>query len=193
MEISQDQWNKIYRLSKNQLQLNASYKLSYNAFIKFFKDKKELTEQDLIIGANFSYGWMPTILDIYSLELIEQTSILNRLKQNQVIPTKAELQILKATFNNSIVGTSKLMHFISPDLVPIWDSKVHKTLKGILQLKSQTNTIDNFIKYLTFCESIIKDGKFINLRRLILESADTTVSNMRALEQLFFLANKKIN
>lgn len=187
MEISQDQWNKIYGLSKSQLQLSASYKLSYNAFIKFFKDKRELTQQDLIIGANFSYGWMPTILDIYSSELSEQTRILNRLKQNRTIPTKDELQILKSTFNNSIVGTSKLMHFISPDLVPIWDSRVHETLKGILQLKSQTNRVDNFIKYLNFCESIIKNDEFANLRKSILGSGDSTNSNMRALEQLFFL------
>ena len=129
---------------------------------------------------------MPTIIDIYSSELSEQTRILNHLKQNQTIPAKDELQILKSTFNNSIVGTSKLMHFISPDLVPIWDSRVHKTLKGILQLKSQTNTVDNFIKYLKFCESIIKDDKFINLRKSILGSEDTTISNMRALEQSWY-------
>jgi hypothetical protein len=30
------------------------------------------------------------------------------------------------TLNNSVVGTSKLLHFVRPDLFPIWDSRIAK-------------------------------------------------------------------
>lgn len=37
--------------------------LSYFEFVKFFKDKDLITKNDFVIGCNFAYGWMPTILN----------------------------------------------------------------------------------------------------------------------------------
>ena len=80
MKLNSKQWDQLFKLSHNLSELSESYQLSYTAFINFFKSKKKLTTQDVIIGANCSYGWMPTILDIYSKNLEEETEILNKLK-----------------------------------------------------------------------------------------------------------------
>lgn len=53
---------------------------SYREFVDFFAFKKELTEHDVVIGAYFTYGWMPTMLDLRG-DLSEITTIANRVKR----------------------------------------------------------------------------------------------------------------
>ena len=52
----------------------------------------------LIIGINFTYGWMPTILDFRSKNFEEALEILNKAK-NCIIPSVENLEILKGLFN----------------------------------------------------------------------------------------------
>ena len=42
----------------------SSDSISYFEFISFFKNRTEITLNDFIISAYFSYGWMPTILNL---------------------------------------------------------------------------------------------------------------------------------
>ena len=192
MELSDEQWELLFKLAEEVETLRESYSLSYNAFLNFFSEKSILSKQDIIIGANFSYGWMPTILNIYSINLEEQLLILNNLKCQGEIPNAEQLEVLKSTFNNSIVGTSKLMHFIAPNLIPIWDSKVHNNLKKIVKLNSQVNTVKNFVLYYDFCNSVISDKRFIKLKKQLLPVFQLGNSDMRVIEQLLFLSRKNI-
>ena len=43
-----------------------SFLLSYREFVTYFATREVLTAHDLIIGAHFTYGWIPTILNIHS-------------------------------------------------------------------------------------------------------------------------------
>ena len=43
--------------------------ISYVEFIKYFSDLKIITKHNVIIGINFTYGWMPTIFDFRSNDL----------------------------------------------------------------------------------------------------------------------------
>lgn len=43
---------------------DTQYFQSYFEFLKFFKEKNEITDSDFIISAHFTYGWMPTIPSI---------------------------------------------------------------------------------------------------------------------------------
>lgn len=40
--------------------------ISYPEFLIYFKDLKIITQHNLTIGINFTYGWMPTIFDFPS-------------------------------------------------------------------------------------------------------------------------------
>ena len=187
MKLSQSQWETLFDLSKKSKSINTSYSLSYGVFLNFFAKKEILTKEDVIIGAHFAYGWMPTILNIYESNIDKQVSILNSLKNDRVTPDKKGLMLLQSTFNNSIVGVSKLMHFISPDLIPIWDSRVHKNLKRVIKLSSQVNTVKNFMEYLAFCKSVIADEKFEKLKDEVSKNGVSSMSDMRVIEQLLFL------
>ena len=100
-----------------------SYHKSCFHFINYFAGRNEITEQDLVIGSNFTYGWMPTILKFKSEDFELAVSALNRAKAAARI-SSADIMVLKGLINNSLVGVSKLLHFINPQVYAIWDSRV---------------------------------------------------------------------
>lgn len=65
-----------------------SYDKSYIYFLKYFENKHILTEEDLIISANFTYGWMPTILNFKNTNYTECVDILNKSKQIEILEKK---------------------------------------------------------------------------------------------------------
>ena len=107
----------------------------------------------LIQGMFMIYGWMPTILqlkceykkiDNYISEIFE---ILQHLKfckyetideflfsdlcnESSLIPKKFRnrFSFLQSFINNSIPGTSKLLHFLRPEDFPILDSNIYNSL-----------------------------------------------------------------
>ena len=95
-----------------------TYDVSYPEFLKYFHDIEKITKHHLVVGINFTYGWMPTIFDFRSDEFDKSIEILNKTKSG-FIPTESKLDTLKHLFNNSLVGTSKLLHFINPEKIAI--------------------------------------------------------------------------
>ena len=106
--------------------VNKSYLNSYNEFIKFFRNKDGIDKEDFIIGCHFVYGWMPTVLNL-DLTYFDEYHILSNLfkvKNGNYLLSKEELGQINKCINNSMVGTSKLLHFINPNIYAIWDSKI---------------------------------------------------------------------
>ena len=92
-----------------------NYLISYPHFINYFKNLERISLENMIIGISFTYSWMPTILKSMKLENTEKAIILlNKVKRGKILSVD-ELLILKETFNNSLVGSSKLLHFINPE------------------------------------------------------------------------------
>lgn len=88
-----------------------------------------LTWPDAIVGLHTAYAWMPTIPNLAlpaALTAADQAGIVALLNDaRQRLLTAAELAVLKSRFcNNSMVGSSKLLHFLAPDRYPIWDRRV---------------------------------------------------------------------
>ena len=169
------------------------YYKSYFEFIKFFSETPVITHHNLTIGINFVYGWMPTILTIHGDDLSDQIVILNNLKNKNIIPDSDAMEMLKSAFNNSIVGTSKLMHFVRPDLMPIWDSKVSAQVRKIIPMTKQVNSVNNYIKYVALCNDIIDHYLFSKAKIEIEKVVKYSITNMRAVEQLLFYNINNIN
>ncbi len=65
---------------------NPSYQRSYKEFLKYFSDiKGNITAHHLILGINFTYGWMPTIFKFKSFDFRKSLQILNKVKKKGVI------------------------------------------------------------------------------------------------------------
>ena len=177
---------------------NDSYLTSYPHLCAFWTDRP-VTKESLVQGTHMVYGWMPTTLNVDKNPdvSIEQAAVIaSRLRERPTLPALQpflhDLEVLKAVVNNSIVGTSKLLHFMRPDVYPIWDSIVHQSLQGV----GSTNDTRNYIAY---CRAIHKmlpscgDIAMERINRVLSENPtleDNMITPVRAMELILFLKAK---
>ncbi|TXM07378.1 hypothetical protein [Vibrio parahaemolyticus] len=162
-----------------------TYHKSYRYFVQYFADKSTFTEQELVIGANLTYGWMPTIMNFKASNFEDALHIVNKAKLAERISTD-ELVALKSLINNSLVGVSKLLHFINPSVYAIWDSRVCHFLLGT-SYKHIIEKSDLYWEYLNLCERVSKDPAFKPIHSSFENSVKYKVSAFRVVEQLMFI------
>ncbi len=165
-----------------------SYLVSYREFLTYFASIDTITPHHLIIGAHFVYGWMPTILELYitpeSLPLI--VKILNEVKHSTLIGTPELIQ-LKSAINNSLPGTSKLLHFINPYQYPIWDSRVHRYINGKDAYNYQISKPENYLEYQRNCHRLAANPGFPAIHRSMNTKIGYEVTPLRAIEMIMYL------
>ncbi|MGF1903477.1 hypothetical protein [Aliivibrio sifiae] len=164
---------------------NDTFHKSYYYFLKYFSQKDVITEEDLIIGANFTYGWMPTMMRFKSEDFELSVSILNKAK-SEIRISSQELMVLKGLINNSLVGASKLLHFINPEKYAIWDSRVCNFLVG-KSYKYIVEKIDLYWEYLDLCERVSKDPHFLSIHDNFSKVINYKVYPFRTIEQIMFI------
>lgn len=165
-----------------------SYELSYPVFVDFFAKRPVISQQDFILAANFTYAWMPTILHFKSPKIEAATLLANEAKKGAVLSDE-ELMVIKSVVNNSLVGASKLLHFINPSEYAIWDSRVLQFLSG----KSYKQTLEKpqlYLTYLQLCKQVIKNSKFPELVERYSDEVGYTVTPLRLAELIMFHGSK---
>ena len=162
-----------------------SYNKSYYHFVKYFEGKDEITEHKLVVGANFTYGWMPTIMNFKSDDFQLAVTILNKAKGIERISNE-DILLLKGLINNSLVGVSKLLHFINPDVYAIWDSRVCNFLTGKTH-KYKVETPNLFWSYLDLCKRVSLDPAFEPIHERYKEKVGFEITPMRTIEQIMFI------
>ena len=173
-------------LEQTNIDINNTYIISYPHLIVFTKNKEVLSECDFIALAHMVYGWMPTILKIGDPSLLsEGVSILNQAKRKGEL-TVPQLETLKKLVNNSIVGASKLLHFVNPEAFPIWDSRIYQYCYQ-KKAYNNANNVQLYVEYITLLNSIIDTTEGDEFYRLINEKLGYPVTKMRALELIMFL------
>jgi len=171
---------------------NDSYIIAYPEFIQFFESLDEIKKHHLIISSHFVYGWMPTIIKINNSKIEDSLTILNKAKTGIQLNC-SELENLKSCINNSMVGTSKLLHFIAPNEYAIWDSRIYRYITGKMQ-QNNINNAQNYLDYLDKLKTIIKHTNFQQLYKLVNNQfKDYSISAMRAVEIVMFETNKLNN
>ena len=164
---------------------------SYREFITFFQQRNNLTSHDITIGAYFVYGWMPKMLKIFNVSQLEHiTSILNQAKIDQ-FPTEEELAFLRDNINNSLVGPSKLLHFINPKCFAIWDSRVFKYIEQRNAYYGDLRSIRNFLDYHYNLRQLIDQPRFSSINRSLDQKVGYILSPMRACEYVMYLSNRQ--
>ncbi|MDG1331201.1 MAG: hypothetical protein P8P74_02650 [Crocinitomicaceae bacterium] len=163
-----------------------SYIISYPHFIQFVQDKEILQRQELTIAANLVYAWMPTVFVWKNDNFDRVLELLNDVKKNNLQLSKGEFKEVKSLINNSVVGTSKILHFMNPTLYPIWDSKINVFLGGI---KQETNNVDRYFEYLKIFQDLqIKSEKSI-VSEGVSSQIGYPISFARAFEMVLFLSD----
>jgi len=167
-----------------------TYDVSYPEFLKYFNDIKVITKHNLVIGINFTYGWMPTIFDFRSNNFDEALEILNNAKKGLVL-TVSQLESLKGLFNNSLVGTAKLLHFINPVKFAIWDSRVYYYLTGELAYNHRIGNCDAYLSFLTLCKYLSERVEYDELHNSICDKLGYKMTKFRTVEMIMYLNGLK--
>ena len=163
-----------------------NYLSSYPYLLNYFAQIDEIQLEHLVIGISFTYSWMPTILKRMDLSNSTQLLIsLNKAKYG-VLLNADELQQLKNSLNNSLVGTSKLLHFIAPQHYAIWDSRVFRFLTGKEPHNVKFTQPKTYLEYLQLLDVLKSDIQFDAYFQLMIKKIGTPVTAYRALELAFF-------
>ena len=167
---------------------------SYPHIIKFFNNKKKFNDHDVIIGCYIIYGWMPTMLDNFNVYNNNNfTRFLNRAKkhnQNRRFASQ-DIESIASYINNSIIGASKVLHFINPDVYAIWDSRVfkylHKNNLGFVKyMNSSPRRSKLYIRYLGLIKELSKDTMF-NKNKISFEKIiNYPITNNRFAEYIMY-------
>jgi hypothetical protein len=178
------------RVLSGELQLsanNAFYDQSYKALIELGANVCGNGDGlDVLALAHAVYGWMPTILKNYELEVLA-TMPVARVKAIKDIGCAIELLDdwlpSRPPINNSWVGTSKMLHFLNPEVFAIWDRRV----AGRFEMKAYSlhRNRKHYLEYLKFCHEFMK-AKASDLDHYRAAHMPN-VSRLRALELIMFL------
>lgn len=129
------------------------YSIAYASLLPYFEKLQKVTWDDAVVGLHIVYGWMPTIPQLGRIMRWDQqrksdlTATLTR-AVNGNVPTDDELTELMAFSNNSMIGASKLLHFLNPSIFPIWDSRVARAFSNRPKVYSyQVNKVDQWSSY----------------------------------------------
>ncbi|MCB6232257.1 hypothetical protein LIS90_13475 [Flavobacterium psychrophilum] len=185
--------NLIIEAKKFEIE-NKSDLISYPEFIQYFKSISEINKHNLIIGINFTYGWMPTIFDFRTTEIEKNINlaveILNKAKSGKDLETE-DYELLKSLLNNSLVGSTKLLHFINPEKYAIWDSRVFRFLHNQEPHDYRIGDIQNYIDYQKLLQNLTKEERFLEFYQLMSSKLEYKPTNFRALELIMFIKGKK--
>ena len=182
--------NRIQPSCFDCMDLSSQYLTSYKTLLGISNELvKKYPEDAVLVISHIAYGWMPTILKKFSYE-DNPDACESICKAVDVKRPEDGLCVIKflpdaSPINNSWVGLSKVLHFINPNIFPIWDSRVARNF-GIYS-SSGPNRKKHYIEYYSFvhrekCISIV-DG-FLEF----LERKGHKVTRVRALELLLFHA-----
>ena len=185
---------QLTNIANNFKSTDENYLLSYPYFLNYFQNLESINLENLVIGISFTYSWMPTILKALNLKNTEKVLfILNEVKKGKLIDEQ-QLTTLKTTFNNSLVGTSKLLHFINPKQYAIWDSRVFRFLNDVEPHKYRLEKPRAYIEYLNLIEELKNEKAFTAFFELMKQKVGYDITEYRALELAFFKGTQfKIN
>jgi len=172
-----------------QIDQAQSYIRSYPHMLASLAFFQVLTERDFVCGAHMVYGWMPTILEIHvteSLSLLDGVSLLHKARtQGQL--SCSELQQLAQLVNRSVVGASKLLHFVNPEAFAIWDSRIYRFIYEQAPHQNRVNNAAAYERYLMLLQQLRQDERFPVFHAAINQKMGYPVSALRALEVVMFL------
>jgi len=150
------------------------------------------TSLNLLTLGLASYGWMPTIFK--NVPNQQQLVAFSNLVQAGAPPEEVENSpsILK-TFNNSVVGTSKVLHFMFPNTYPIWDSNIAIAFGFGANNHHAFNNPSNYIQFKNMLNAYLVNNAHFQAPQLVNEHFEgVEVTQLRKLEICLFLYGKSI-
>lgn len=166
-----------------------SYLKAYSHIVNHFKAQAKFDEASITTAALLVYGWMPTI-PVLNFSAVEKAWMaLNRAKETEAERLQnEEIEAVMAFVNQSLVGTSKLLHFVNPEMYAIYDSRVVASAKAMHPLQKGASKVDHYVNYLNQLEAK-KSELTAELVAQVKEKLQYEVSPLRILEMFYFFGS----
>jgi hypothetical protein len=176
----------------------AQYSCGYLALRSLIRDRTDPSNEVQLLAAGYAvYGWMPTILKkVGRLAPLSQfVRQVRGLSYHDALPlieqtVDQEGGAVFRSLNNSVVGTSKLLHFLSHGLFPIWDSRIARLFGYKYQVHS-TPTV--YLEYFKLLHRWRESGGSVSreVTQIMQTDApeDDPLSPIRLIEYVLFLAS----
>ncbi|CAN7458343.1 hypothetical protein [Paenibacillus sp. LjRoot56] len=157
MELNQDGYVKLSLLhERNNRTTTRDNWFEVSELI--FKNHPLENKSDFIKIIAFAYSWMPTIPKLVGdIDWEYVHPALLELKKGNMAIRLDLLKILVPYINNSIVGTSKVLHYIAPEYVPIIDSRVINSWTKLFNSqfeKEMNHKHKRFTAYLSYWDDL---------------------------------------
>jgi hypothetical protein len=160
---------------------------SYREFISFFQARPVLTSHDITVGAYMVYGWMPHGLNVFDVNNLNAlVAIMNRAKLGQ-FPAEEEIKLLFRSINNSLVGPSKLLHFVNPAIFAIWDSRVFRFIEGREPRQNEMSSVRNYLDYHGNLRNLVAETDFHQVHESMNRKIGYWVTPFRACEYVMYM------
>lgn len=160
--------------------------LEVYSVLQQFSERQAIKDQTTLTGlAHMVYGWMPTILS-FNTNIKINNHIFEEISKGS-LDVKFILE-LKQIVNNSIVGASKLLHFLNSKDYAIWDSRVYHSITGKKAYEYRVNSVDIYIEYMNKIRLISNeiDEEYVNHELEAKGYCTKTISRVRMIELIFF-------
>jgi hypothetical protein len=168
----------------------------YDIIVKQFANWHFVEWQHAVIALHIVYGWMPRMPDFALPEKLtvdqqkrkKVVEFLNKAKSGTLGVN--EIEYLKTNLiNNSIIGTSKVLHLLAPEKYAIWDKHVATAWFRHKHSYSYYNSSEKYLAYIDtlkkwLTEKQISSQQFSSVRELSQHLGK--VSQLRLLELVLF-------
>jgi len=160
--------------------------------------------------AHMAYGWMPTTLKRCDTEGQGHQDGRTILHAYQIQAYQQAIDFIQgftgSPINNSWTGLSKALHFINPEVFPIWDSNVAMNFRNNANrnlIYGWANNKNRYICCIDWCHSVLDPGNnsenAVTIRKAVTEvqglfdrHAGYGISRIRALEFTLFTIGRNL-
>lgn len=117
---------RLKKLAKNrEVDSAAEYLRVYPDLLAGIQALRPLNRQNTVLASHAIFGWMPTQLRLDLNGFDAAVEILMKAEAKDARLSKDEISLLAGVFQTmkgrSVVAASKILHFINPEVFPIWD------------------------------------------------------------------------
>ena len=138
-----------------------SYLRTYPILLRLAATEREHSEGHFLQLACAVYGWMPRVVRIDSDRLPDAVAAFENAKRMRGFTGDESVIRAISECLYSVVGASKLLHFVKPDVFPIWDSKVQRNWhRWVEPSQNFMSKPKNYITYASEVHQLIRDPRF---------------------------------
>jgi hypothetical protein len=111
--------------------------------------------QEIIRVACMAYSWMPTTITLKRKKVDSSCDTIRNLISDKNKLTSDNIETAAAFLGGSIIGLSKVLHFLAPDVYPIWDTAIYSFIYN-KKTRPAYGTVNRSERYVSYCKDVWK-------------------------------------